>query len=369
MLSLFNFAFILSYSIFDFCVFCSVCCFQSASPDISNPQPPPRRRRPSKKLLVINETKNSVAARNPDTGPHTAPTDDSRFSFESQDSFTKLHLPNSGSSQLETPTPGLNIIPPTPVVDRKTQEDSVENKAPLTNTLNASPKKMIATRTTSLPLVTLPDEILDETVIASKSKSQSQENFTTTHTELDVQDSEKNLNKKSVPSDEHETKHHHSHSQKYSMKSFKKRLKKGGKKGEKSAERNHKTVDPNENHISVDTECTHDDYLSHGSRSENEDYPLTDDDLLSPADDSAFHGDKKEGFFRRMSVKVKQLVSRHDEDQEGESEPKKVKKQDRVVVITDLTDDAEGSKPVVSKKTLREAVYQSHGRFCLGNGA
>ena len=339
------------------------CCFQSASPESSIPQPPPRRHRPSKKLLVISELKNSATFRDAESGPHTAPTEENPFMFEAPEPSNQCRSHSIGSNQSEALAPGLNIIPPTPMVDRRIQDDCMELKSPKLNMLNASPKKMIATRTTSLPLVTLPDDILEEPGISSNLKSKSQENVVlNSETDPEIPESDQTDKTATKPEEaEHETKHHH---QRYSMKSFKKRLKKGYKKRDRSSEHNHKTIDPNENHINLDMDSVHDDYGSHGSRSENEEYPLTDDDLLSPSDDNAFHGDKKDGFFRRMSVKVKQLVARHDEDPEMEIEHKRVKRQDKLVTITDLTDDTDGSKPIVYKKTLKEALFQSQGR-CL----
>lgn len=348
------------------------CCFQSASPDNSNPQAPPRRRRPSKKLIVINEQNPGHGASNHNCSPRTAPAEDIPFTYDTPESTSLQQRSQSIGSNIatmEAPAPGLNIIPPTPMIDRRIQETSPEHSQKIQSNknthLNACAKKMIATRTTSLPLVTLPSDILEETVMTSKSKSQSQENFTTNQTDVSVPDHTDSSPGKTVDI-EHDTKHHH-HSQRYSMKSFKKRLKKGVKKRDKSSERNHKTIDPNENHIAVETECIHDDYGSHGSRSENEEYPLTDDDLLSPAaDDSAFHGDKKEGFFRRMSVKVKQFVTRHDDELEIEGEVciRKTKKMDRILIITDLTDESDCSKPVCTKKTLKEVLSHGQGR-CL----
>lgn len=348
------------------------CCFQSASPDSTHPQPPPRRRRHSKKLVVITEQKN--ASCESIGGPHTAPSDDSSspFTFDLVRVPAPAHRSQSiGSTSLvsDMPAPGLNIIPATPMSDRKGKEDAAEDVQDVESGKHlesASPRKMIATRTTSLPLVTLPSEILNDNVVVIKTKSQSQENFTTSHPELvNPETEEKSV--KTVDT-EHETKSHH-HSQKYSIKSFKKRLKKGVKKRDRSSEKNQKTIDPNENHISLDTEVTHDDLGSHGSRSETEEYPVSDDDLLNPGDDHTLQGDKKEGFFRRMSVKMKQLVSRHDDDQESEGESRKIKKQDRVMTVTDLTDDSEGSKPVCAKKTLKELLSHTQGRcLLLGEG-
>lgn len=222
---------------------------------------------------------------------------------------------------------------------------------------------MLATRTSSLPLVPLHKDILDDSAsINDRHKSQSHESFQINQTELVVNNGSNNLNVEIEVKPQHS--HHHGH--RYSIRKFKERLK-HGKKRDKSMERNNKhkhtefvanvsnEVDPNS-----EAECvSHDEKCSQSSKSENEDYPLTDDDQNSPLEDSAFISEKKEGFFRRMSVKVKQFVTRHDDD-EGENERKSTKK-DRQINVNDLTEDNNNSKPVYNRMTVKELQGLSSG--------
>lgn len=267
----------------------------------------------------------------------------------------------SGGTELtQSATPNLNIIPATPLTVRK--ECGVNNK---TGTSTESPglqtesvpKKMMATRTSSLPLNAFPEEITAKSIIKDKRKCKSHNNFLetgNTDTNTDVQidsDHVKTIDTENEPKQ-------HRRRQKYSIKKFKQRLKRN-KKQDKSGDRNHKNMgEGSESEIQSEADSISHDERSQGSRSENEEYPLSDDE---PIDDS-FIPEKRGGFFRRMSVKVKQLVTHHDDEDEFEVD-KKAKKKESLVTVNDLTEDNNNSKAVFYKITVKDLLLSpSQGR-------
>jgi len=343
------------------------------SPDSVTPQAPPRRRRPSKQLVCISENERNVEV----LTPKSAPIEKAYFEY-SVNEHAKLRETFSDAAcrtPTDNPAPDLNLIPPTPATIRK-EVDSEDTVGCVSKPSNLKvgqlkahgPKKMLAVRTSSLPIVPVPQEILDEAL--EKSKSQSHENFRMSQTDpCLVTDLEKPAQTNATESDTDsrpQTHTHHKH--KYSIKSFKKRLKHGGKRREKSAERNHKHLDTSDNDQALDTEESHDDVASHGSRSENDDGVLTDEDCVNQSEENAFHNDatKKEGFFRKFSVKVKMLVGKHDEETENDQDHrhKHGKRHERYVMVNDMSDDNEGKIGVMMKKTVREMTHSpSHGRL------
>ncbi|XP_052807646.1 syntaxin-binding protein 5-like isoform X3 [Mya arenaria] len=334
---------------------------QPVSPDSLTPQPPPRRRRPSKKLVCISENERNTLENQPLSAP-ILKGQSFQFSNEHEDNGQMLRK-STGSPIEEVAPPDLNLIPPTPLVLRKENENREVHfqLKPTNQTVDqlkpVIPKKALACRTSSLPLVPMPRDLVDEP-ITNKSKSQSHENFPTSQTDPCLTETEKTLPQRINSTDSDPEVKHHSHSRhKYTIKSFKKRLKHGGKRREKSSERNHKTIETSDNDQGLDTEGSHDDLASHGSRSENEEYPLTDEDVLSPSEESVFHEGKKDGFFRRMSVKMKMFVGKHeDEDLDHDSE-KRLKRSDHCyLIVTDLTDDTEGKPPVERKRSVQEMM-------------
>ncbi|WAR06730.1 STXB5-like protein [Mya arenaria] len=334
---------------------------QPVSPDSLTPQPPPRRRRPSKKLVCISENERNTLENQPLSAP-ILKGQSFQFSNEHEDNGQMLRK-STGSPIEEVAPPDLNLIPPTPLVLRKENENREVHfqLKPTNQTVDqlkpVIPKKALACRTSSLPLVPMPRDLVDEP-ITSKSKSQSHENFPTSQTDPCLTETEKTLPQRINSTDSDPEVKHHSHSRhKYTIKSFKKRLKHGGKRREKSSERNHKTIETSDNDQGLDTEGSHDDLASHGSRSENEEYPLTDEDVLSPSEESVFHEGKKDGFFRRMSVKMKMFVGKHDDEDLDHDSEKRLKRNDHCyLIVTDLTDDTEGKPPVERKRSVQEMM-------------
>ncbi|XP_052242226.1 syntaxin-binding protein 5-like isoform X2 [Dreissena polymorpha] len=351
---------------------------QPVTPDNiqSNPKAPPRKKRPNQNLKSINEG-DQLSSKSKE--PQSAPIRSNSFEFGIAGSETEVKLPEGSGNGVSTPAvvkaeqdqtviPGLNLIPPTPQVSQKNTEspdksrEGFETLQPTRLVQKNSPKKLSAVRTSSLPLVPIPGKEQIGENISSKSKSQSEEDFKASLTEPCLADG-KNFKIRTVNIDTESLEKPQHHGRKYSMKKFKKKLRIGGKHRDKSSERISKTVDPNDNDITAESEeMSHDEFASHESRSENEDNILTDDEFLSPnqnmSDEAVFHSaTKKDGFLRRMSVKMQQLVSRSGSDN---CQPEFDRRGRRCVSFLDLMDDSESNHGVISKKTLREMITVPH---------
>ncbi|XP_060577978.1 syntaxin-binding protein 5-like isoform X2 [Ruditapes philippinarum] len=320
---------------------------QPTSPDVLSPVAPPRKRRTSKQLHITNEAKH-------DSGPNTAPPSGTRFDYNNLSLSSQYY---SDSSNVTSPTdlsPGVVVIPPTPLVLRKDVESENHIEGKNMEVLSPVIKKAMTVRTSSLPLVPATDN--ETSNISERKKCKSHE---------DILKAEKNVVEfkaespqvKIIDSDT-ESKHHLGH--KYSIKKFKQRFR-HGKKHDKNGERRRKHSSENESDIPSEAESySYEDAASQGSRSENEDSILTDDDGIAGGDDAMI--EKKNGFFRRMSVKMKQLVLRHDEDEETELEKKVKKREEQIVLVNDLTEDNSNSKPLFNKMTVRDLVNGSHDK-------
>ncbi|XP_053396743.1 syntaxin-binding protein 5-like isoform X2 [Mercenaria mercenaria] len=322
---------------------------QPTSPDALSPIAPPRKKRHSKQMLILNDSKSH---RKNDTGPQTAPPTATCFDYSDFSSHNKDLSDSSTATSPMEPSPGVVIIPPTPLTARKESDTEKPSEGKSIEVLSPGVKKTLTGRTSSLPLV--PAEDNDKSNINDKTKSKSHDNILSTEASI-VNSKEDTIHVKIMDAD-HDSKHHH-HSHKYSIKKFKQRFR-HGKKRDKSAERSRKHSSENESETHSENEsCSHDELASQGSRSENDESLLTDDDLNAGGDDAAFTSEKKNGFFRRMSVKVKQLVLRHDDEEESEMEKKLKKREERIVTVNDLTEDNNNSKPLFNKMTVKELVH------------
>lgn len=339
-------------------MFCFFNAFQPTSPDGLSPKAPPRKKHHNKKLLLLTDFK----APKPDTGPKTAPARDSSFDYSEIASHD--NPPGSPATPSSETKPDVNIIPPTPLSIRKEPDKDKQSEGKSKESPSPAQKKVLVGRTSSMPLVPIPLEVRENNTINDRKKSKSHDILSSDPEKVaPVPDSDLKLDPshiKAIDSNlDSRHHHHHHHGHKYSIRKFKQRFK-HGKKSDKNAEKNWKHSDDNE---SENESVSHDELASQGSRSENEENILTDDDLNHTGDDSAFVPEKKDGFFRRMSVKMKQLVLRQEDEHDSETE-KKHKKKETVLTVNDLTEDNNNSKPSFNKMTLKELVHGLvHGRL------
>ena len=309
-------------------------------------------------MLITDEVK-------PDSGPYTDPPSNTCFDYSNVPTSGKCISDSSNATTPVDLSPGVVIIPPTPLTIRK--ESDSENQVEGKNTEVLSPvvKKTLTVRTSSLPLVPVSEEADKAKTIDERKKSKSHEDLI--KAEKSVTDSKVELSHVKMIDSEAESKHHTNH--KYSIKKFKQRLR-HGKKRDKNAEKSRKHSNENESDNHSETESfTYEEVASQGSRSENEESILSDEDINAGGED-AMMPEKKNGFFRRMSVKMKQLVLGHEDDEENESEKRSRKRDEQIVVVNDLTDDNSNSKPSLIKMTVRDLVHGCNGRLlsCMVSG-
>ena len=314
--------------------FYNFCCFQSATPDFNITQKSHQKKH-SHGLIISSDSLHTTKVTK---GPLTAPVIDAEFVFTQQQTKLEKTVLSSHTK------PDLSVTPATPVVDRKDRLDMGKEVIGIDDIEQKDemdiPKKYPVNRTSSLPLVNTP-----LTDVAITEKSQSEEDFRAVHSESepssDVKENE-TVVKDSLQTQPMQVR-------KYSLKGFKKKMKKQKKKKDKSKESvGRGSADTNGNDIvAPDIDSVFQD----DSRSETDDNTLSEDDIISPNEEKIIQAKQKEGFFRRMSVKVKNFVRNDDDD---DSEDKKQKKKEKVFTVNDLTDETITKKPVLHKMTVKD---------------
>ena len=340
-----------------------MCCyfpaFQPLSPTSNAPIPPPRKKHlQNVKLDCIREGGSF------DFGAFTPPTEKKLLQDnDTKDENTKSSLEDLNSPNMEEEKSNQELMHP----DEERTEEKTEEKEMVV-------KRGLAKRAVSLPLVNVSQDVLSSSPLSEKSLSH--ETLTPqTPEEVDVnlKDSFDSDHVKVIDSDTEtkavKDKESH-HSRRISMKNIKKKFKHRTKKV-KNIEYSGKLVmdpnDPNTGQVSP-TEHKGDSSVQseNGKGSETDDNAFTDDDVTSPTVtspmvDQSEKAEKEGGFFRKMSVKVKNLVNIGHDHSDDETDDKKTKKYK--ITVIDLTEDNNNSKMVIHKMSLKDLFQSQQGRL------
>ena len=334
------------------------------SPTSNAPIPPPRRKHPQN--LKLDQIKEGGSFDYSNTPPL-----DKKFYIDTQNDNKEVETKCDSEEYAETDG-----------VDKKPVIQDVENLVPeqekdTKHVENDSPPKVhqLTKRTVSLPLVQVPEEILSNNALSDKSKSQSHEGLVQQSSE----EGDTNLTS-SIDSDhmkviESEPESRSSkdthHSRKISMKNIKKKFRQKTKRVRINENSNKLVMDPNDPNSGP---MSPSEKTENGKGSETDDNTQTDDDTKSPTNvkspndlksptglmSPSVDQEKDGGFLRRMSVKMKNLMTGHDHSDEEDDERKPTKKYK--VTVIDLTEDNNNSKMVIHKMTLKELFQSQRGR-------
>ena len=320
--------------------------FQPMSPTSIAPIPPPRRKHPQN--LKLDRIKEGGSFDFSTTSPvvkNSSQEVESGHHELKSDSEEVPHIDKSEEGENEMEMVSAEIIK--------------DNKPAKEHTLTK--------RTVSLPLVQVPEDVLTNSPLSEKSRSheglvpQSSEETETNFTDSVDSDHIKVI--ESEPESKSSKDTHHS--RKISMKNLKKKFKQRNKRP-KSNENTHKLIidpnDPNSGPVSPTDIKIDSPQGENGKGSETDDNTFTDDEIKSPSVEQQQKVDKDSGFLRRMSIKMKNLVSGHDHSDDENEDDKKATKKYKVTVI-DITEDNNNSKMVIHKMTVKELLQSQQGRL------
>ena len=340
--------------------------FQPLSPTSNAPIPPPRRKHPQN--LKLDRIKEGGSFDYSNTPPV-----DKKFYIDTQTKDQEFDTKSDTEEQAELDE--MNKKPESPVVETVSTEQEQETK----HEENAPVGRKLTKRTISLPLVKVPEDILSNNSLSEKSKSQSHEALVLQSSEESDMNLTSSIDSDHVKVIESEpesksTKDTH-HSRKISMKNIKKKFKQRNKRVKINEYSNKLVMDPNDPNSGPLSPL---EKVENGKGSETDDNACTDDDLKSPTSvkspnevkspagmtsptvDQEQKFEKEGGFLRRMSVKVKSLMTGHDHSDEEDDERKSLKKYK--VTVIDLMEDNNNSKMVIHKMTLKELFQSQQGR-------
>ena len=307
-----------------------------------------------------------------------------KLSVDTQNNDKEVDTDSKDDAEEHAETDGVDKNTETQEVENVVKSEEQDNKEQVQHENENPPPKVrpLAKRTVSLPLVQVPEEILNSNALTDKSKSQSHEGLVQQSSE------EGDVNPTSSIDSDHikiiesepESRPLKDHSRRISMKNIKKKFKQKTKKVRINENSNRLVIDPNDANSGPMSPMSPSEKSDNGKGSETDDNTQTDDDMKSPffpkspnevkspmglkspaVADQDQRFEKDGGFFRRVSVKMKNFMTGHDYSDDEDEEKKSTKKYK--VTVIDLTADNNNSKMVIHKMTLKDFFQSQKGRF------